>query len=134
MISQAKQSAYILLVTFVVGSLFAPASHYAFMMLHDAYDLDGHHVMVSGHHGEMDQATQGKHISRAQGAWMYDAGPSHFICEYAALFATFAATEVTTVASLAAPRLQRILAESPTQAPFVHTLVPFSQRGPPHAS
>ena len=116
----AKHSAYIILLTFVVGSIFAPASHYVYMMFSDLYGVGNHMDHGSGHH---------EHVMLH--AHLNDAGESHFECEYAALFATFVATGTAAASSLDIEPIRLNHVEAPVQAPISPQKSPFHQRGPP---
>lgn len=86
-----------LLLAFVVGSLAAPLSHYLFMALSDAYppfqeevvhqDSAAHHEAPSGH--ATHHATAPSLLEEGSA---FSSAHNHQFCDYADLFATFAAT------------------------------------------
>lgn len=80
-----------LLCLFVSGSLLAPLAHYSFMVISDAYaPLDAQTHPPHHHHSE-DQGTG------------YQVAQTHFMCQYADLFANFNATEHVQTLALDAP-------------------------------
>ncbi len=76
--------AIVLLTTFVVGSIVAPASHYVFMVFSDAYVW--HHAPLSG------KNTHPHHPIPVSDSTNVVAPNDHLVCDYADLFATFVAT------------------------------------------
>lgn len=113
-----EQIASILLLTFVLGSQFAPLSHYLFMAISDAYppfqESATHHqvedegISRHGEHGIQHTGTQhaGHHAPQPKSI---DDQPEegylspvhdHVYCEYADLFATFAATSPDVVSEM----------------------------------
>ncbi len=90
--------AAILLLTLVVGSVVAPFSHYAYMALSDAFSVvsaHGHHA----HHGDAMAKDAGGVVASHGGALARDAAAGPVFCEYADLFATFAAAALTPLSS-----------------------------------
>ncbi len=99
-----NQIASFLLLTFVLGSQLAPFSHYLFMAVSDAYppfqqsethpgnEEAGRHVMPEGHQHTGHHATQIKNTTDPTQGAQLSAVHDHAYCEYADLFATFAAT------------------------------------------
>ena len=84
--SRTRNSAYILLLSFIVGGLVAPLSHYAFMALSDVYMDFGQ----AGHAGSMHAS----HVQDDASGPAFDVIPAHIVCEYSDLFATFASTTI----------------------------------------
>ncbi len=100
-----NQIASILLLIFVSGSQLAPFSHYLFMAISDAYppfqQSEAHRMGdegVSRHHMAEGDFHAGHAVSQAKEVDDLVQGPhlfpvhEHVYCEYADLFATFAAT------------------------------------------
>lgn len=87
-----------LLFTFVVGSLAAPLSHYLFMALSDAYppfqEEVAHHQSATHHDEPASHATHHHEAASSllEDGTTYSSAHHHQFCEYADLFATFAAT------------------------------------------
>lgn len=95
-----------LLLTFVVGSQLAPLSHYVFMAVSDAYapheetaghELETNHASSSSHHGSSHDLEDAEAVTEPR---LPIEGPAfssvhdHLLCDYADLFATFAATDI----------------------------------------
>ncbi len=135
--SRRSQIALLVLLTFVVGSIVAPASHYAFMLFSDAYGVGGH-LQHSTEHASHDSAHGSAHHSSTQRASPHempvqarDAGVDHFYCEYAALFATFAATGPLTVFVADVTPVSSTVIALADLAPAMSIPAAFQQRGPP---
>ena len=82
--------AKLLLLTFVVGSQLAPLSHYLFMAGSDWYAVfteNPEHAAHMRHASATVDTSNGLHANLS-------APDDHVICEYADLFATFAATSI----------------------------------------
>ncbi|MEM6646137.1 MAG: hypothetical protein AAF730_07785 [Bacteroidota bacterium] len=134
--------AWLCLLTFSVGSVVAPASHYAFMAIAGAYGYGGHHATEAADHdaaphdGTTDHhAHHGHHVAVAtpsvEGGQIDEPQAAHEMCEYAALYATQVLASAPAPITLPRPAAQVALAEVPlavfgTEAPRTH----FS-RGPP---
>lgn len=123
-----------MLLTFVVGSLFAPASHYAYMLFSEAYGMGGHAEHQMDHQEDMHSMHNSTHVVDVGHLKANDAGKEHIECEYADLFATFAAANLPAASSVEAPALKQVLMEKPVEAPQVLHFSPFNQRGPPGLS
>ncbi|MEM8487784.1 MAG: hypothetical protein AAF564_19690 [Bacteroidota bacterium] len=129
-----SQIALLVLLTFVVGSIVAPASHYAYMLFSDVYGVGGHlqhtaHHDVphhgASHHGA---AVDGTHDMPVRAR---DAGSDHFYCEYADLFATFAATGPLAASVVDATPHSEPVIISAERNPDASLPAAFQQRGPP---
>ncbi len=139
--SRRSQIALLVLLTFVVGSIVAPASHYAFMLFSDAYGVGGHlqHSTEHASHGSAHDGAHGSaHHSSTPIASPHempvqarDAGVDHFYCEYAALFATFAATGPLTVFVADVTPVSSTVIALADLAPAISIPAAFQQRGPP---
>ncbi len=116
-----------MLLTLVVGSLLAPSAHYAFMLFSDLYGLND----VEGHHDHgMSQQPATAYIG-VSGVQAHDGDNKSIECDYADLFATFAASSPPLIAALPAPPLKQVLLGSVIEAPVSQQFLPFHQRGPP---
>lgn len=124
--------ALLVLLTFVVGSIVAPASHYAFMLYSDVYGV-GHHqhnTHQDGHDAghEAHASTASHNATPVQAS---DAGVEHFYCEYAALFATFAATGPVAAPVVDGTPHTGLISATADLHPDFSLPAAFQQRGPP---
>ncbi len=100
------------------------------MLFSDAYGMGGH----AEHQMDQQDDTHSMHKAHVVVAGHLkanDADKEHIECEYADLFATFAAASLPAASSVEAPALKEVLMEKPVQAPLVMHFSPFNQRGPP---
>ncbi len=125
-----SQIALFVLLTFVVGSIMAPASHYAFMLFSDAYGIGAHHA-----HDSHTHTASNKHAAmHGHGSYapqLVDADEEVYHCEYADLFATFAATGPINAAVADSTPQSGHLGTPTDLGPALSILVAYHQRGPP---
>lgn len=129
-----SQIALFVLLTFVVGSIVAPASHYAYMLFSDVYGVGGHLQHTAHHPSSHHDASHHDEVADSTHAMPVrarDAGSDHFYCEYAELFATFAATGTLAASVLNATPHSELVITSAERNPDVSLLAAFQQRGPP---
>lgn len=137
MTRRIKYSAWILLSCFVVGSLVAPAAHYAFMMGSDVYGIGDHSPAHAIAHGPHTPDTHHHALpvdAKASDARASDADKQHLECEYADLFATFVADGPADLPYTDVVFADEVVAHHAFQVPIVLLPAPFQQRGPPISS
>ncbi|GAB5520800.1 MAG: hypothetical protein RhofKO_30510 [Rhodothermales bacterium] len=127
--------AWLCLLTFSVGSVVAPASHYAFMAIAGAYGYGQHHSAEEHDEPADPHAHHGHHMAMAmpsmEGGQVDAPQAAHEMCEYAELYATQVLASAPAPLTLPIPESRLALAEAPlvvlpADAPLTH----FS-RGPP---
>lgn len=130
---QARQRyiALACLLTFGIGSVVAPASHFVYMAISDAYGVMGH-TMPTSHHADHPHQ-HGHHTTMLHEGAALLAPPEHEGCQYADLFATLLLSTTPEQASVAPIEQPTSLLHtwiSATPAPSIYNL---SARGPPMA-
>ena len=73
-------AAFSLLTSVLLGGLIAPLSHFAYMALGDAYQMESAHGQHESMPGEHQSANTPKHVSLAE------SGMDHLECPFAAFF------------------------------------------------
>ncbi len=127
----ATHKAWILLLTFVVGGVVAPLSHYLYMEVAVAMTAVPGEDAHAGHHGHGATAHGALPIDGSE-TWRGAVDPHEF-CDYADLFATFAATGPATVGL--GYHLNIVPAPTPIEPGAPSAVAPASLhlRGPPTA-
>lgn len=120
------------LLTFGIGSVVAPASHFVYMAISDAYGLMGHSAHTA--HDDMGHADMHdtSHVMPLMGAKLAPVD-THALCEYADLFATLLLDVAPEHASVDRFDQPTLLSYTWTAAPPTPTLLTLSARGPPVA-
>ncbi|GIV62139.1 hypothetical protein GQ464_016920 [Rhodocaloribacter litoris] len=126
--ARRRYISFLLLLTFSVGGVLAPASHHLFMAVSEAYVPWRHGDTTDSHRAAAPMPMPGEDGEAA----LRPEHPAHAPCEYAALFATLvlAPHAPTTFTALPAPSVPL---PSPPPARHVHEreVLPISERGPP---
>lgn len=132
--------AWLCLLTFSVGSVVAPASHYAFMAIAGAYGYGGHHGTEAAdhasHHDHADHhAHHGHHMAMAapsmEGGQIDEPQATHEMCEYAALYATQVLASAPAPITLPLPASRTVHADAPMAVFASATPRTRFSRGPP---
>ncbi|MEM1093048.1 MAG: hypothetical protein AAGJ10_00475 [Bacteroidota bacterium] len=129
--------AWLCLLTFSVGSVVAPASHYAFMAIAGAYGYGAHHAAGTAHHGAHadHHAHHGHHMAMAapsmEGGQIDEPQAAHEMCEYAALYATQVLAAAPVPITLALPESRTVHADVPMAVFAAAPPSTHFSRGPP---
>ena len=130
MLPKRAHISILLLSVLILGSILAPFSHYVYMELSDAHQPGSEHGM--GMHGSLHPMMEHQH----EQAGDHDvtlhtpAAPHPEMCDYAALFATFASVAyvVTTVPLLERAENQLVVTDEVILSSFTAL---FRSRAPP---
>lgn len=130
---QARQRyiALACLLTFGIGSVVAPASHFVYMAISDAYGL-GTHTAEATHHADPPHQ-HGHHAALMHDGGSLLAPPEHEGCQYADLFATLLLSTTPEQTSVAPVEQPTALPHTWISVPSTPSIYNLSARGPPVA-